>query len=164
VAQDIFLKVQGQKSGKINGEADDTDHKDEVELLGWSWGMTAPTDIATAQASGRFQMRMLNITKNVDKASAPLMTVLTSNEVISKALITVRKAGKTGKAIEYLKVTLEQARIVTYQVHTGVNNPAVLIEEVGFAFQKITVDYTPQRPDGQPGAGLSFSTDWSTAS
>jgi type VI secretion system secreted protein Hcp len=164
VAQDIFLKVQGAKSGKINGEADDTDHKDEIEVLGWSWGMVAPTDIATAQASGRYQMRMLNITKGVDKASTPLMSVLACNEIVTKALLTVRKAGKTGKPIEYLKVTLEQARIVSYQVHTGVNNPAVLIEELSFAFQKITVDYTPQGPDGQPRPGTSFTTDWSTAS
>jgi type VI secretion system secreted protein Hcp len=164
VAQDIFLKAQGQKSGKINGEADDSDHTDEIEVLGWSWGMAATADLARGEPSGRYTLRTLNITKAVDKASTPLMSCLASNEIITKALLTVRKAGKTGKPIEYLKITVEQARLISHQIHTGANNPAVLIEELSLAFQKITVEYTPQGPDGQPRPGTSFTTAWGPAS
>lgn len=160
MAQDIFLKAQGQKSGKINGESEDTDHKDEIEVLGWSWGMTAPTDLSTGQASGRISMRAITITKSVDKATTPLMNALACNETITKALLTVRKAGKKGKSIEYLKVTLEQGRLISHQIRSGSSDPAALVEELSLAFQKITVDYTPQGPDGQPRAGSSFTTDW----
>lgn len=162
MAQDIFLKAQGQKSGKIAGEADDPDHKDEIEVVGWSWGMTSPTDLTTGHATGKLSMRALTITKNVDKATTALMSALASNETITKALLTVRKAGKTGKPIEYLKITVEQARLISHQVRTGNNNPAILVEELSLAFQKITVEYTPQGPDGQPRAGSCFITDWTS--
>ena len=38
-AGDMFLKVKGAKHGDINGEAQDQKHKNEIEVLAWSWGM-----------------------------------------------------------------------------------------------------------------------------
>ena len=35
----MFLKVKGAKHGDINGEAQDQKHKNEIEVLSWSWGM-----------------------------------------------------------------------------------------------------------------------------
>ncbi len=160
MAQDIFLKVQGARAGKINGESADPDHTDEIDVLGWSWGMSSPTDLTTGQAYRKYEVRALTVTKHIDKATTALMSSLCTNETITKAVLTVRKAGKTGKPIEYLKLTLEQARVVSHQVRTGTNNPEALIEELSLAFQKITVDYVPQGPDGQPRGGTSFVTDW----
>ena len=154
------MKVQGAKHGKITGESEDADHKDEIEVLAWSWGMVAPTDLATGMARGKYSVHALSVTKRVDKASTALMSALTSNETLTKAVLTVRKAGKKGAPIEYLKLTLEQARLVSHQVHSSHNDPAALLEEMSLAFQKITVDYVPQGPDGQPRGGTSFATDW----
>jgi type VI secretion system secreted protein Hcp len=160
VGQDVFFKVQGSKHGKINGEAEDSDHMDEIEILSWSWGMVAPTDLATGMASGKYNMHALNVTKRVDKASTALMSALTSNETLTKAVLTVRKAGKKGTPLEYFKITLEQARLISHQVHSSHNDPAALLEELSLAFQKITVDYVPQGPDGQPRGGTSFTQAW----
>jgi type VI secretion system secreted protein Hcp len=163
VGQDIFLMVQGQKAGKINGESEDSSHKDEIDVLSWSWGMVSPTDLATGQAARKYSAQALSVTKRVDKASTALMSALTTNETITKAVLTVRKAGKKGMPIEYLKITLEQARLVSHHVHTSPSDPAALLEDLSLAFQKITVDYTPQGPDGQPRGGTNFSADWSPA-
>jgi len=38
-AGDMFFKVKGAKHGEINGEALDQKHKNEIEVLAWSWGM-----------------------------------------------------------------------------------------------------------------------------
>ncbi len=160
MSQDIFLKVQGQKSGAINGESEDDKHKDEIDVVSWSWGMVSPVDLATGQASGKYSAHALQVTKRVDKASTVLMGVLTHNETITKAVLTVRKAGKKNTPIEYLKVTLESARVISHQVHSSPNDPASLLEDLSLAFQKITVDYTPQGPDGQPRGGTSFTSDW----
>jgi len=43
----MFLKVQG-----VTGEAVDTEHKGEIEVISWSWGMQAPTEISTGLATG----------------------------------------------------------------------------------------------------------------
>jgi len=154
--------VQGQKAGKINGESEDSSHKDEIDVLSWSWGMVSPTDLATGQASGKYSAQAVNVTKRVDKASTALMSALATNETITKAVLTVRKAGKKGVPIEYLKLTLEQARLISHQVHTSPSDPAALLEDLKLSFQKITVDYTPQGPDGQPRGATSFVTDWSS--
>ena len=36
---DLFFKVKGAKHGLIKGESQDDEHKDEIEVLSWSWGM-----------------------------------------------------------------------------------------------------------------------------
>ena len=153
--------VQGQKAGKINGESEDSSHKDEIDVLSWSWGMVSPTDLATGQAARKYSVQAVNVTKRVDKASTALMSALTTNETITKAVLTVRKAGKKGMPIEYLKITLEQARLVSHHVHTSASDPAALLEDLSLAFQKITIDYTPQGPDGQPRGGTTFIANWS---
>ena len=35
---DMFLKVAG-----VTGECQDPDHKGEIEVMSWSWGLDAPT-------------------------------------------------------------------------------------------------------------------------
>ena len=160
MGQDIFLMVQGQKAGKINGESEDSGHKDEIDVLSWSWGMVSPTDLATGQAARKYSAQALTVTKRVDKASTALMSALTGNETITKAVLTVRKAGKKGVPIEYLKIILEQARLVSHHVHTSPSDPAAVLEDLSLAFQKITVDYTPQGPDGQPRGGTTFAANW----
>lgn len=164
MGQDIFLKVQGQKAGNINGESEDSSHKDEIDVVSWSWGMVSPMDLATGQATGKYSAQTLNVTKRVDKATTALMSALTGNETITKALLTVRKAGKKGMPIEYLKITLEQARLVSHKVHTSPSDPAALLEDLSLAFQKISIDYTPQGPDGQPRGGTSFVGNWNPSS
>ena len=42
------------------------------------------------------------------------------------------------------------------------NLTPTLIERVSFSFNKISVVYTPQGPDGQPLGGTTFEDDWQT--
>jgi type VI secretion system secreted protein Hcp len=92
-------------------------------------------------------------------ASTALMIALRNNELIKTAVLTVRKAG--GKEpVEYLKITLAKARVTSLAVQSGDDSdPAVLTEEFSFAFEKITVDYTPQGTEGSGGGGMTFETD-----
>ena len=34
----MFLKIDGSRQGAIKGEARDAGHKDEIDVLGWTWG------------------------------------------------------------------------------------------------------------------------------
>ena len=43
MAVDMFLKLWGAQAfpgGLIRGESKDHDHKDEIDIMSWSWGMT----------------------------------------------------------------------------------------------------------------------------
>src|SRR3954471_1314815 len=142
-AGDMFLIVNGAKSGAIKGEAQDSDHAGEIEVLKWSWGMQARPSLGGGGASGKASMNDLRVVKRVDSASTALMSALRSNEMISKAVLTLRKAG--GTALEYLKITIEQGRVTGLTVEAGdAQGSAELLEQVTFSFNKITVEYVPQ--------------------
>jgi type VI secretion system secreted protein Hcp len=156
---DMFLKVKGARTGPINGESNDPKHKDEIEVLSWSWGMQAQQSLGGGEATGKSSLAELKIAKKVDKASTALMVALRTNELIQEAVLTIRKAG-TGQ-LEYLKIKIEQGRVTSLVIEGGdESGGAALRERVSFAFNRITVDYTPQGPDGQPRGATSFMDEW----
>lgn len=156
--QDMFLKLEGKVSGAIKGESQDGKHKDEIDVLSWSWGMTARTTLGGGGLASKAQLSELNICKRVDSASTPLMSALRNNEQIKKGVLTVRKSGKTQH--EYLKITIEKGRVTSLNVRSGEGeSPAELWEDVSFTFQSIAVEYVPQGADGQPRGGMQFETE-----
>jgi type VI secretion system secreted protein Hcp len=157
---DIFLSVKGAKSGVIKGEAQDQQHLKEIDVVSWSWGMEAKPSLGGGGARGKAIIRELKIVKRLDSASTPLMSALRSNEMITKAVLTQRKAGKT--ALEFLKITIEQGRVTSLTIEAGTNDDATeLLEQVSFSFNKITVEYTPQGKDGQSQGSMLFEDEWS---
>lgn len=157
---DIFLSVKGAKSGAIKGESQDQQHAKEIDVVSWSWGMESRASLGGGTARSKAVVRELKIVKRVDSASTPLMSALRSNEMISKAVLTQRKAGKT--QLEFLKVTIEQGRVTSLEITAGDgDNPTDLFESVSFSFNKITVEYTPQGKDGQAQGSMLFQDEWS---
>lgn len=155
----MFLMVKGAQHGLIKGEAEDKDHKDEIEVLSWSWGMQGKSSLGGGVATGKATMRDLRIVKHVDSASTALMQALRTNEQIQKAVLTLRKAGKT--PLEYMKITIEQGRVMALDVDAGdTQGSATLVEKVSFSFNKISVEYTPQGKDGQAKGSMLFEDQW----
>jgi type VI secretion system secreted protein Hcp len=157
----MFLSVKGARAGIINGEAQDEKHKNEIEVLAWSWGMQGRAALGGGVATGKATIRELQVTKRVDKASTALMSALRQNEAIKEATLTVRKAGKT--ALEYLTIKIENGRVMSLDIDAGdlANSPAIF-ERVTFSFNKITVQYTPQASDGAAQGATTFIDQWST--
>jgi len=113
----MFLKVKGAKRGDISGEAQDQTHKNEIEVLAWSWGMQGKSSLGGGGATGKATMRELRITKRIDKSSTALMSALRTNEVIKEATLTLRKIGKT--PLEYLKIKIEDGRVMAIDLDAG---------------------------------------------
>jgi type VI secretion system secreted protein Hcp len=156
---DMFLKVTGARTGEIVGESNDKAFPGQIEVIDWSWGMSAPTAVG-GQRTGRVQMRELKVVKQADKASTALMSVMNTNETITTALLSVRKSGGAAP-LPYFVVKLEKARITNYEVQSDVSpsGAPVLVEHVTFAFKTITIDYTLQGAAGGSGGGSSFTGD-----
>ena len=112
----MFLKIDGTRQGAIKGEARDAGHNDEIDVLGWTWGMEG--NLVHGQVTAKTAVRELKITKRVDKATTGLMSALRSNEVIKKAVLTVRKSGGTDP-VEYYTITLEKGRITSLIQRSG---------------------------------------------
>lgn len=159
-AGDMFLMVKGAKHGLIKGESQDADHKGEIEVLSWSWGMQGRPHLGGGGATGKATINDLKIVKRLDSASTALMLALRTNEQIQKAVLTLRKAGKG--QLEYCKVTIEQGRVTSLTVEAGdtSGSPEVL-EKVSFSFNKIEVEYVPQGKDGLPQGGMTYADQWS---
>jgi type VI secretion system secreted protein Hcp len=158
---DIFLSVKGAKSGAIKGESQDAGHVDEIDVVRWSWGMEARPSLGGGTATGKAIIRELKIVKRLDSASTPLMSALRANELITKAVLTQRKAGKG--QLEFLKITIEQGRVTALTIEAGdKDNPSStdLFEYVSLSFNKITVEYIPQGKDGQARGSTMFTDQW----
>jgi len=155
---DMFLKIEGAKQGLIKGEAQDGTHRDEIEVLSWSWGMSTHHSLQSGLPAGKTSLSELVIAKRADRASTAIMSSLRNNESIKQATLVVRKAG--ANPLEYLKITLTEARIVSYSTIGGgpAGEPDVN-EEVRFSCKKIKVEYTPQGPDGQARGATTFETE-----
>ena len=159
-AGDMFLYVKGAKGGVIKGETSDDAHKGEIDVLSWSWGMHSRASLSGGGASGKAAIHELKVVKKIDSASTALMAALRTNEAIVKAVLTLRKAGKT--QLEYLKITIENGRVTSLTIEAGDKSGSPeLFEYVSFSFNKISVDYVPQGPDGQARGGMSFVDQWS---
>jgi type VI secretion system secreted protein Hcp len=106
-------------------------------------------------------MRELRITKRLDKASTPLMAALRTNEPITEATLTLRKIGES--PLEYFTIKIENGRVTSIEIEAGdASGSPTLVERVSLSFQKISVQYTPQAPDGSAQGATSFEDEWTT--
>jgi type VI secretion system secreted protein Hcp len=146
----MFIKV-----GDIKGEAGDSKHKDEIDVLSWSWGMTqsGTTHKGGGGGSGKVNVKDLSFTKNVDKASPNLMMACSKGKHYPSALLTVRKAGEN--PVEYVKITMENVLITSVDAG-GDKNQETLTEDVTLNFSKVKTEYTPQGDDGAPEAAVVY--------
>jgi type VI secretion system secreted protein Hcp len=138
----MFLKIDG-----IQGESKDDKHKDEIELLAWSWAeaQTGSAARGGGMGSGKVEMHDITFSKHVDKATPKLISKCATGEHIPKALLAMRKAG--GEQKEYLKIELDDVMISSYSTSgsTGGETPT---ENVSLNFGKIKVEYFEQDNKG----------------
>ncbi len=152
---DMFLLLEGEKSGVVKGESSDSVYPGQIEVTGWSWGMTTSSTIGGAGKAGRSALSELRLRKLTDTASTALMSVMRNNELIKKAVLTVRKAG--GVQIDYLSVTIRKGRITYFEI-AAPDGPQ-LSEELSIAFESIDVEYHEQDQKGGRKGGSMFSAE-----
>ena len=156
MAADIFAKI-----GDIKGESLDCKHKDEVEVLSWSWGVTQSGSMAHGGGGGegKASFNDFNFTHHIDKASPVLMKACATGEHIKEATITVRKAGKGQQ--EFLIIKMND--VIVTSVHSGGSGDGGATgENVTLQFAKVDLEYKPQKADGSLDAGVHFKYDIKT--
>jgi type VI secretion system secreted protein Hcp len=151
MATDIFAKL-----GDIKGESLDAKHKDEIEVLSYSWGVSNAGSMGhgSGGGEGKSTFHDLSFVHNIDKASPVLMQACATGVHLKEATITHRKAGK--EQHEYLIVKMNDV-IVTSVTHGGSGDGHS--ENVSLSFAKVAMEYKPQKPDGSLDAGIFFKYD-----
>ena len=152
MASDIFAKI-----GDIKGESLDAKHKDEVEVLSWSWGVSQTGNLpqGSGGGSGKANFSDVHFTHHIDKASPLLMKACATGMHIKDATITARKAGKGQQ--EYLIFKMNDILITSVQ--PALNGSESSIESVSLQAAKVDLEYKPQKPDGSLDAGVHFKYD-----
>jgi type VI secretion system secreted protein Hcp len=144
---DYFVKIDG-----IRGESQDKAHKDEIQVLSYSFGEDQPGTMSFGGGggAGKVQMRDLNFRKNVDRASPKLFLACATGEHIKNAVLTARKAGKD--QLDYFKVTLTDVLISSFTSDGDAQVNSLPVETVSLNFAEIEVEHKMQNPDGSLGA------------
>jgi type VI secretion system secreted protein Hcp len=141
-AADYFLKIDG-----IEGESQDSKHKQEIEIQSFSFGATQTGSFAAGGGggAGKVSMQDFHFTVPVNKASPKLMLACASGQHIKKAVLTVRKAGKEQQ--EYLKYTFSDILVSSYQTGGG-GGDVMPVDQISLNFAKIEQEYKEQKADG----------------
>jgi type VI secretion system secreted protein Hcp len=153
MATDVFAKI-----GDIKGESLDDKHKDEIDVLAWSWGVSQGGAMAAGGGGGegKASFQDFHFTHGFDKASPNLLMACATGEHIKEATITQRKAGKGQQ--EFLVIKMQD--IIITGVHpSGNGSDGGLVENVTLQPAVIHVEYKPQKADGSLDAGLHMKYD-----
>jgi type VI secretion system secreted protein Hcp len=152
MATDIFAKI-----GTIKGESTDAKHKDEIEVLSFSWGVANSGSMVPGggAGAGKATFQDLSIVHNIDKATPLLMKACATGMHVKEGTITHRKAGKTPH--EYLIIKMNDI-IITAVIHGGATGQPAS-ETVNLAFAKVDLEYRAQKPDGSLEPGIHFKYD-----
>lgn len=149
MAMDTHIKFDG-----VDGESASKDHKGEIEVLSWSWGLSsAVPPVGGGGGAGRAIPEQFTFTHLYDKASPVLASLAATGRHVKQAFLTARRAGEGQK--DFLKVTLSNVLI------TGVHQEADtegISETVAASAGRITFEYRQTTAKGSLGSAVKF--DW----
>jgi type VI secretion system secreted protein Hcp len=155
MAMDQFIKI-----GALKGESRDSVHKEEIDVLAWSWGTSnsGSAHVGGGAGAGKVNVQDLSFTKYIDKSSPDLLLACCNGKHFDSAKLTVRKAGET--PLEYLVITMEDL-IVTSVSTGGSSGEDRLTENVTLNFARVKVNYKEQTATG--GVGATPQMGWNIA-
>jgi len=156
MADDMFLKIDG-----IPGESTDPSHKDEITVLSFTWGESQPVvpSSGSGGATGKVTMQDFHFVMRINKASPKLFLACANGTHIKNAILSVRRAGA---AAEFLKWTLTDVTVGSYQTSDNAPTGEPLTDQIGLRFAKIEMEYRSAKPDGSLDAPVKAGFDVST--
>ncbi|AJG18137.1 MULTISPECIES: Hcp family type VI secretion system effector [Cupriavidus] len=154
MAQDIFLKING-----IDGESQDTSHKNEIEVLAWDWSIEQQSTMhaGSGGGAGKATVSDLSFDHFIDRASPNLMKYCLTGKHINEAVLVVRKAG--GNPLEYLKLTMTDVVVTKVSPKGSVDDELRMREKVSLSFSKIKQEYVVQNAQGGSGGAVTAGYD-----
>jgi type VI secretion system secreted protein Hcp len=153
VPVDMFLKL-----GPLKGESKDHKHKDEIDILAWSWGLTNSGDShrGGGAGAGKVHVQDITVTKWLDLASTSILGAVAQGKHLAEVELYVRKAGEN--PLEYLVITMNEVLITSISTG-GSGGEERLTENITLNFAKFKVQYTEQADTGGAGKKPFFGFD-----
>jgi type VI secretion system secreted protein Hcp len=140
MAVDYFLKLDG-----IQGESTDANHKDEIQIMSFSWGGSNVSSVAGTGGSGagKVDLSDLSVMIYFDKSTPKFFKSMASGTHIKTGTLSAVKSGTDGKP--YLKVDFKELFVSSLQISASSEIPTV---SVSFTYNEIKMDYSMQNEQG----------------
>ncbi len=154
MASDTHIKFDG-----IEGEATHADHKGEIEVLSWSWGVSNAGGISGGgSGKGKADPGDFSFMHLYDKASPNLAKKCAQGLHFKEVTITSRKAGEGQK--DFLKITMKEVFVSSCQ--PSGSSGGEIMEAVSMSYGAIDFAYKPQDATGKLGGEVKFGWDVKT--
>ena len=156
MALNMFIKMDS-----IKGESQDDKHKDEIDVLSWSWGLeqSGAGPSTGGGGAGKVSVHDLAITKRTDIATPQLMLACANARHIKEALLTVRKPDRN--QLEFVRIKMNDVMVRSLSTTTSDSGDDSITENVALNFSKVQVDYVRQKADDTAGQTVQFKWDFS---
>jgi len=140
MAVDYFLKLDG-----IEGESADSSHKNEIQLMSWSWGASQVSSVAGTGGSGagKVDCSDFSLMTYFDKATPKFFKSIGLGTHLASGTLSAVKSGAQGKP--YLKVDFAEIFVTSLQISGSSEVPTVAIS---FTYNEIKIDYSVQDEKG----------------
>jgi type VI secretion system secreted protein Hcp len=154
MAIDTHIKFDG-----VEGEATHQDHKGEVEVLSWSWGLSnAGGTSGGGSGKGKADPGEFSFMHLYDKSSPVLAKKCAQGLHFPTVTVTSRKAGEGQK--DFLKITMKEVFISSCQ--PSGSSGGDIAESVSMSYGAIEFAYKPQDEKGGLGGEVKFGWDVKT--
>ena len=155
MAYDAFLKLNG-----IDGESQKENHKNEIDIMSFSWGANNSSAVGTGTgvSVGKVSVSDFSVTKSTDSASPVLFQKCCDGSVIATGVVTLQRQIQ-GTATPYLVYTFTNVYVTSIQWSGSGGSGDAPMESVSFCFETGTVDYTPLNDDGSAGDAIHGGWD-----
>jgi type VI secretion system secreted protein Hcp len=153
MAIDTHIKFDG-----VEGEATHKDHKGEIQVLSWDWGVSNATNVGAGGGSGKGKAEPgeLGFMHTYDKASPVLAKKCAQGSHFKEVVLTARKAGEGQK--DFLKVTMKEVYITSVQASGSGGGD--IGENVRMSYGSINFSYKAQDEKGALTGEVKFG--WNT--
>ena len=154
MSSDSHIKFDG-----VEGESTHKDHKGEIEVLSWTWGVSQPSGPAGGgSGKGKAIPGDFHFVHRYDKASPVLAKKCAQGVHFKDAKLTARKAGEGQK--DFLVVSMKEVFITAVSPSGG--HGGEIIENVAFTYKDIEFEYKAQDDKGGLGGAVKFGWDVAT--
>jgi|SRR6478735_11538610 type VI secretion system secreted protein Hcp len=153
MAVNMFLKLDG-----VAGESTHKGHKDEIEVLSFSWGVAHPVPVTRGnerRRAGRAQASDITFMMAVGKASPTLMLACATGRHLKEGLFVIEKAGETPFA--FYKLTVTDILVSSYQTSGASELP---MDSFSLNFRTVRLRETVQDAKGAPGEFVETAFDF----
>ena len=132
----ITMKVTGKTQGTFKGDdiASSKVAAGLINVTNYQFELTVPSSASTGLPTGKRIYKPLIATHVMGGSSPEFLFAAATNEILTSVVINFYRTERTGKEINYYRVTLTDATVVDVRQYSGGTD---VLEDDSFAFRKV---------------------------